>query len=62
MSDMDFEERYLFGKYLTLTKLLLQIAEDFASGKTTTIDFTAVEEIVKEQIEIMNRLTLKDFL
>jgi hypothetical protein len=55
--DMEFEEKLLIEHYLKLTRELLEIAEDYIDGKTAYLDFASVEDIFKEQLAIMNRLT-----
>ena len=55
-NDLDFEEKLLIEKYLTLVKMLLEMAEDYLAGKTTEIDLRLADEIMKVQNEIFSRL------
>jgi len=59
MSDLDLEERLMVEKYLTLMKVLLKMAEDYLNGLTSEIDIALVEEVMKEQTELLNRLVFK---
>jgi len=60
--NLEFENRLLVEKYLTLMKLLLKIADDYLNNQTSEIDIRLLEEIFKEQNEIFSRLIFKEFL
>jgi len=60
--NFDFEEKLFLEQYLMLMRALLEIAENYFEGKTTDIDMELVQEILRDQNEILNRLTFKNFL
>jgi hypothetical protein len=60
--NLESGERLLVEQYLMLMRALLEIAEDYFEGKTKDIDMELVQEILKDQNEIFNRLTFKKFL
>jgi len=55
-NDLEYEEKLLLEKYLTLMKVLLKIAEDHLNGQTSEIDIGLVQEIMKQQSEILSQL------